>query len=101
MKSILQFRGVPLFWNQPHLLEPTFELKSNDEILGILHFKNSFGSRAYGTTSEGEWTFKRQGLHTPMLLSESQEMKLTRQFIGIIPGVVGARLNFLTDANSR
>jgi hypothetical protein len=74
MRSILQLRGVPLYWNQPHLLEPTFELKSNEEILGVLHFKNSFGSRAYGTTSEGEWTFKRQGFaHTYVTIRKSGE----------------------------
>jgi len=65
MRPLQQFQGIPLFWKQPHLMEPVFELKSNEEVVGELHFKNSFGSRAFGSTADGEWTFKRQGfVHT-------------------------------------
>ena len=61
MKSLLSIGPVPLTWNQPHLLEPYFELRTDGEVIGTLKFRNSFGSLAEGTTAKGNWSFKRQG----------------------------------------
>jgi hypothetical protein len=57
----MQLYGIPMQWKQPHLMEPAFELKSNEEVIATLRFKNSFGSYAEGVIAEEEWSFKRQG----------------------------------------
>ena len=61
MRSLLQISSSPLYWKQPKLMEPAFELKYSEEILATLKFRNSFGSLAEGTVAEGTWSFKRQG----------------------------------------
>ncbi|NVO18675.1 MAG: hypothetical protein HXX13_03195 [Bacteroidetes bacterium] len=76
MKPLMDCIGKPLFWKQPHLMESLFELKEREEVFGILRFKNGFGSRAFGTTAEGEWSFKRQGfVHTYVTIRKSGEEK--------------------------
>lgn len=74
MRPLSQVHGTPFFWKQPHLMESVFELKSNEEIIGILKFRNGFGSRAYGNVAEGEWTFKRLGfVHTYVTIRKNGE----------------------------
>jgi len=61
MRSIIGISASPIVWKQPKMMEPAFELKYSEEVLGTLRFKNSFGSLAEGVMAEGKWTFKRQG----------------------------------------
>jgi hypothetical protein len=61
MKTISDLCGQNLQWLQPRITEPCFELRSADELLASLRFKNAFGSYAEGTFAGSVWTFKRQG----------------------------------------
>ena len=72
MRSIINLADSPLLWKQPHVMEPSFELRFNDELLAGLKFRNSFGSLAEGVVSEGSYTFKREGfLNTHVTVRQS------------------------------
>ncbi len=61
MKTISDLYGNDLQWIQPRLTDPYFELRSGEQFLASLRFKNAFGSLAEGVIDENIWTFKRQG----------------------------------------
>lgn len=61
MKRIAEYLDRPLQWQQPHITDAAYELKSDEEVLATLRFRNSFGSMATGESANGKWTFKRMG----------------------------------------
>lgn len=76
MRSIIGIPASPIVWKQPKLMEPAFELRYSEEILGTLRFKNSFGSLAEGTMAEGKWTFKRLGfLKTHVTIRKTDDQR--------------------------
>ena len=61
MKSIVELARHELKWTQPKALKNSFELHSDDQVVGTLVLKSIFGSFATGTSADGCWTFKRVG----------------------------------------
>lgn len=61
MDPIQNLTGLTLFWSQPHMSEPVYELSRDERLLAVLAFKNAFGSLAEGITDAGIFSFKRQG----------------------------------------
>jgi hypothetical protein len=59
MKPISEFTGQELHWMQPSGLNRSYELHSEEELLATLRFRG--GTLADVETSDGRWTFKRQG----------------------------------------
>lgn len=53
--------GVDLEWTRPHILSPEYELSHENDFIGALKFRSSFGSFATATVDTGCWTFKRMG----------------------------------------
>jgi len=64
MKHIRDYVGRDLVWDQPHAFKEHYDLKSGDELIATLKFRNSFGSLATGESADGRWTFKRVGFFT-------------------------------------
>ena len=76
MRSIIGISASPIVWKQPKLMEPAFELRFSEEILGTLRFKNSFGSLAEGTMAEGKWSLKRLGfLKTHVTIRQADDQR--------------------------
>jgi hypothetical protein len=61
MKTIRDFAGQELTWEQPKLLKMEYELRSGTELLATLRFRSSLGSFATAQFGESCWTFKRVG----------------------------------------
>jgi hypothetical protein len=61
MKHVRDYVGRDLQWTQPHAFTAAYELRSGDDLIGMLTFRSSFGSLATGASADGRWTFKRVG----------------------------------------
>lgn len=60
MQKIVDLIGHPLKWTQvgPHM---KYELRSSDNLVATLNFRNDWGTMAAAENADGAWTFKRVG----------------------------------------
>ena len=65
MQSIRKIAPATLYWVQLRAIRHEFELRSGDELCGMLHWEKAFGSLASATSDDGQWTFKRVGFLNP------------------------------------
>ena len=61
MRSIAQFVGQSLKWEQPKVMRMEYELRCSEELVATLRFRSAFGSLATAECADGCWTFKRAG----------------------------------------
>lgn len=61
MKTIHDYAGQELTWEQPKLMKMEYELRAGTELLATLRFRSSFGSFATAECGMSCWTFKRVG----------------------------------------
>jgi hypothetical protein len=59
--TIEQCVGKTLAWIQPKFLSSAYELRLGAEVVGVLGFRNAWGSLATAEATDGCWTFKRLG----------------------------------------
>src|SRR5713101_9812039 len=59
--TIEQCVGKTLAWIQPRFLSSAYELRLGEEVVGVLAFRNAWGSLATAEATDGCWTFKRLG----------------------------------------
>lgn len=60
MLQITQLTSHPLKWVQPRLKEE-YQLLTAETLVATLNFRSSWGTLAFATSGDGEWTFKRIG----------------------------------------
>lgn len=65
IKSLKDFKGSELSWNQPRALERYHELRSDQDVYATLTWLKVFGSLAEAQTAEGRLTLKRGGFMRP------------------------------------
>ena len=65
MNSLTNLSGEQLNWIQPKTAHQLFELKTQNDVYGILNFPKSHGSLAEAETADGKWTLKRVGFFHP------------------------------------
>jgi hypothetical protein len=56
-----------LEWIQPHAMESAFELRSGNDVVGRLAFRNTMGSDALFETAQGTWSFHGEGFWQPRI----------------------------------
>ncbi|HAL15833.1 MAG TPA: hypothetical protein DCP32_03495 [Anaerolineaceae bacterium] len=61
MEKISSAIQKELVWTQPNAFKEEYELRSDDEQLATLKFRNAWGTLATAETINGCWTFKRVG----------------------------------------
>lgn len=60
MLKITQLTSHPLKWVQPSM-KMEYELMTGETLAATLNFRSSWGTLAFATSGDGEWTFKRVG----------------------------------------
>jgi hypothetical protein len=65
MESLINAKGLELFWAQPNAMQRNFVLRSGERIFGRIDFQSAFGSLADSVSGEEHWTFKRVGFFSP------------------------------------
>lgn len=72
MRSVREVAGGELAWRRPHASRQEYELRAGDEVVATLRWQKSAGSLALAETSDGQWTFKRQGFWHPRITARLQ-----------------------------
>jgi hypothetical protein len=65
MRPMRDIRASELEWVQPRAMERYFVLRSDQDVLATLRWRNMFGSLAEASTAEGIFTLKRGGFLQP------------------------------------
>lgn len=71
MQPLSEFSGRYLEWLQPKTFDTYYELRSEEQLMGTLTFRSSFGTLAVAETGEGKWSFKRVGFLNPRVTVRS------------------------------
>jgi hypothetical protein len=61
MLKIANLSQQSMKWTQPSMLKMAYELRSDNELVATLTFRNSWGTPATAESGDGCWTFKRVG----------------------------------------
>ena len=65
MQALSDFQGSTIQWTQANTFRRSYELRSENDLLGTLAFRSAFGTFATAETADGKWTFKRVGFLNP------------------------------------